>query len=174
MRHPFQIVLLGGVASILLVGTSVILFFNATFISIITLIAALLFTGMAVMGYISYRTQQDSKVIVLQVQKQKEAIEQLNTLLRANTGIQDTHNHIYTEEKHPGDFLLGGRYRINRVLGAGSFGCTYLAADTQRPGSPVCVVKELMAARGYTNFLEVARRIFNRQVEILEALGKHS
>jgi CHASE2 domain-containing sensor protein/tRNA A-37 threonylcarbamoyl transferase component Bud32 len=173
-RHPLPLTLMGGTAFSLLLGISVFSFFHAIWIPVIPPALAFLFTGISVIGYTSYRTQQDSQVIVIQVEKQQEAIEQLNTLLRANTGIQDTHNHFYVEAKQTGDFLLGGRYKINQVLGSGGFGCTYLAADTQRPGSPICVVKQLMPARRDPNFLQVARRLFNTEAEILEALGKHS
>ncbi|MBD2547661.1 MULTISPECIES: hypothetical protein [Planktothricoides] len=39
--------------------------------------------------------------------------------------------------------LLKGRYQILQPLGQGGFGQTYLAADTQRPNHPQCVVKHL-------------------------------
>lgn len=68
---------------------------------------------------------------------------------------------------------LAGRYEIQNVLGAGGFGLTYLAQDTQRPGTPTCVVKHLKPARRDEKFLGVARRLFETEAEILEKLGKH-
>lgn len=68
---------------------------------------------------------------------------------------------------------LSGRYDIQNVLGAGGFGLTYLAKDTQRPGTPTCVVKHLKPARRDEKFLGVARRLFETEAEILEKLGKH-
>lgn len=68
---------------------------------------------------------------------------------------------------------LSGRYDIQHVLGAGGFGLTYLAKDTQRPGTPTCVVKHLKPARRDEKFLGVARRLFETEAEILEKLGKH-
>lgn len=68
---------------------------------------------------------------------------------------------------------LSGRYEIQNVLGAGGFGLTYLAKDTQRPGTPTCVVKHLKPARRDDKFLGVARRLFETEAEILEKLGKH-
>lgn len=40
-------------------------------------------------------------------------------------------------------FLLQGRYQILQPLRQGGFCQTYLAADTQRPHHPHCVVKHL-------------------------------
>ncbi|WP_088240419.1 CHASE2 domain-containing protein [Calothrix rhizosoleniae] len=173
-QHPLRLAIVGGTVFICLLGICIVSFFQALWIPVIPPALAFFVTGIGVMTYTNYHTQQDSQIIVRQVETQKEAIEQLNTLLNANTGIQDTHNHFDTEEKKTGDFLLGGRYKINQVLGSGGFGCTYLAADTQRPGNPICVVKQLMPARRDTNFLQVARRLFNTEAEILEALGKHN
>jgi len=69
--------------------------------------------------------------------------------------------------------LLGGRYKIVRVLGAGGFSETYVAEDRQRPGSPLCVVKQLKLASNNPKHFQLARRLFQLEAETLEKLGTH-
>lgn len=179
LRHPVLLVVVGSTIIIGLVGVCFGLFLLSGWVPLIPPALALVFTGMSVMAYTTYQTQQQSQLIILQVEKQKEVIEQLDILLQETqvyTKIKDEHHHQnlnIVAPKTTGDFLLGGRYEISKILGSGGFGCTYLAHDTQRPGNPTCVVKQLMPARRDTKFLEVARRLFNTEAEILEALGKH-
>ncbi|MEG3986017.1 tetratricopeptide repeat protein [Microcoleus sp. S28C3] len=65
--------------------------------------------------------------------------------------------------------ILGGRYKIIRRLGGGGFGQAYLAVDTQLPGTPQCVVKQL---KPQTADLATARRLFDREATTLHKLGQ--
>ncbi|MFB2838418.1 CHASE2 domain-containing protein [Floridanema evergladense] len=69
--------------------------------------------------------------------------------------------------------IIGGRYEIIKILGSGGFGETYIAQDTQRPGNPLCVVKQLKPDIQNPKHLDLARRLFPREAEALERLGKH-
>jgi CHASE2 domain-containing sensor protein len=69
--------------------------------------------------------------------------------------------------------LLGGRYKIITVLGSGGFGQTFLAEDTQKVGHPQCVIKQFKPATQDSRFLEIARRLFHKEVEMLARLGQH-
>ncbi|MGI0486193.1 ABC transporter substrate-binding protein [Pantanalinema rosaneae CENA516] len=69
--------------------------------------------------------------------------------------------------------LIGRRYRVIGVLGAGGFGHTYVAEDTQRPGNPRCVLKHLTFVSNNPAVLQQVRRLFQVEAETLEQLGKH-
>lgn len=71
------------------------------------------------------------------------------------------------------DTLLDGRYKIIKTLSKGGFGQTYIAEDTRRPGNPQCVVKHLKPASQDTQFIQVSRRLFTKEAEILEKLGQY-
>lgn len=68
---------------------------------------------------------------------------------------------------------LVGRYEILRNLGGGGFGETYVACDTQLPGSPECVVKKLKPLANDVETLQTARRLFDTEAQVLFKLGNH-
>ncbi len=70
--------------------------------------------------------------------------------------------------------ILGGRYKIVKVLGAGGFSETYIAEDIQLPGHPLCVVKQLKPATHKPEQLAVARRLFNAEAQTLQKLGTYN
>jgi len=69
---------------------------------------------------------------------------------------------------------IGGRYQIIRHLGGGGFSQTYLAADQHLPGKPLCVVKLLKPRVTDPESLQAARRLFDREAQVLYSLGSHS
>ncbi|MBG1240509.1 CHASE2 domain-containing protein [Nostoc sp. NZL] len=176
-QNPLHLLVAGGTTLLGLVLICVALFLQAGWVPLIPSALALVFSSICVIAYTSYQNQRQTQVIILQVEKQQEAIAQLNVLLEDKTAIPDSSIDflppIDSPETKSGDLLLSGRYKISQTLGAGGFGRTYLAQDTQRPGNPICVVKKLMPARQDTRFLQVARRLFNSEAEILQSLGRH-
>ncbi|BAY10346.1 serine/threonine-protein kinase [Calothrix sp. NIES-2098] len=68
---------------------------------------------------------------------------------------------------------LVGRYQIMSHLGGGGFGETFVACDTQLPGSPQCVVKKLKPQANDPVTLETARRLFDTEAQVLYKLGTH-
>ncbi|PLZ96846.1 serine/threonine protein kinase [Fischerella thermalis CCMEE 5268] len=69
---------------------------------------------------------------------------------------------------------LRGRYQIVQQLGlGGGFGATYIACDTDRPGNPKCLVKQLKPRTNDPNTLQIAQRFFKQEAEIQEELGNH-
>ncbi|AFY69163.1 serine/threonine protein kinase [Thalassoporum mexicanum PCC 7367] len=69
--------------------------------------------------------------------------------------------------------ILRGHYKILKPLGSGGFGKTFLAADTDLPGNPTCVVKMLKPMTGEPVVIKTAQRLFNKEAEILYKLGNH-
>lgn len=70
--------------------------------------------------------------------------------------------------------LLNERYQLIRVLGSGGFGQTFVAEDTQlNQDDRRCVVKQLKPLSQDSVFLDVARRLFFQEVEMLRKLGRH-
>lgn len=61
---------------------------------------------------------------------------------------------------------IGDRYQIQKVIGQGSFGRTYLAFDTQRFGDP-CVLKEFVPSSKAEYTISKARQLFEREAKVL-------
>ena len=68
---------------------------------------------------------------------------------------------------------LGTRYSIIRHLVGGGFAQTYLAEDKQLPGNHLCVVKQLKPQATDPETLQVARRLFDTEAQVLYKLGNH-
>lgn len=69
--------------------------------------------------------------------------------------------------------VLRNRYKILKKLGSGGFGDTFLAEDMDLPGNPRCVVKHLQTRNPNPEILQIAKRLFNQEAEVLYRLGKH-
>ncbi len=69
--------------------------------------------------------------------------------------------------------LIGGRYQVTRTLRETGFCDTFLAKDTQLPGHPFCVVKQLHPKSSEEFVLDTARRLFDSEAKVLYRLGNH-
>ncbi|MFQ4146565.1 serine/threonine protein kinase [Chlorogloeopsis sp. ULAP02] len=69
--------------------------------------------------------------------------------------------------------ILRNRYKVLTKLGTGGFSDTYLAEDMDLPNYPKCVVKHLVTRNSNPEILQIAKRLFNQEAEVLYRLGKH-
>ncbi|WP_035140242.1 bifunctional serine/threonine-protein kinase/formylglycine-generating enzyme family protein [Fischerella sp. PCC 9605] len=67
--------------------------------------------------------------------------------------------------------ILRNHYQITKLLGSGGFGETYLAEDLDLPNHPVCVVKHLQPKDPRPAVLQIARRLFESEAQVLYRLG---
>lgn len=65
---------------------------------------------------------------------------------------------------------LKDRYKIVQVLSTGAFGQTYIAEDVVASEQRKCVVKHRKVVGDYPSLLKTGRRLFHKEVEILEKL----
>lgn len=69
--------------------------------------------------------------------------------------------------------ILAGRYIPSRLLGKGGFGAAFLAVDRYTPTIRKCVVKQFQPSGQLDNEdLDTAQKLFEREAEALENLGK--
>jgi hypothetical protein len=175
-RHPLMFLLLEGFIFVGVVVITAGFYLQAIWIPLFAPALGLVFSGLAVMGYTTYQTQKQNQTIVLKVEQQEDAITQLGLLLEQTTELPSNFDDFKFAEISifkTDELLLAGGFKISKSLASGGFSCTYLAEDTKRKGNPICVVKELMPTRRDPKLLQVARRLFNTEAEILAVLGKH-
>ncbi|MEH1856685.1 MAG: serine/threonine-protein kinase [Nostoc sp.] len=66
---------------------------------------------------------------------------------------------------------LRNRFEIIKQLGSGGSGDTYLAIDLDLPGQPHCVVKHFDPKDSNPVVLPIAKKLFDREAEVLYQLG---
>jgi CHASE2 domain-containing sensor protein/predicted Ser/Thr protein kinase len=172
VQHPLRLVLAGGASLAILLGSSFFIFTLSGWVPLAPPALGIIAAGGSVVVYSAYRNKQQGDEIASKIQEQEKTISLLQSLLREGGATTFEDNHLLNTMPQSGE-LLNNRYRVTRVLGAGGFSYTYLAEDTKRPGFPKCVVKHLQPAQSDPRFLEVARRLFKTEAEILEILGQH-
>jgi eukaryotic-like serine/threonine-protein kinase len=72
----------------------------------------------------------------------------------------------------PPGTILRNHYQIIKYLAGGGFGDTYLAKDLDLPGKPHCVVKHLKPKDNRPVVLQLARKLFDIEAQVLYNLGK--
>ncbi|WP_292698924.1 MULTISPECIES: serine/threonine-protein kinase [unclassified Nostoc] len=87
-----------------------------------------------------------------------------NTYLLAGAG-RNRHQHSLTRK------TLRNRFEIIKHLGSGGSGDTYLAVDLDLPGQPYCVVKHFQPKDSNPAVLPIAKKLFDREAEVLYQLG---
>ena len=192
LRHPLHLLLGEAGSFLVLLGGSWLIILQMGWLPIVAPILGLIAGSGLTIAYIAHRERQEREAIAALVAEQNANIQALQALLRQDqskitsqkTGITTTEvppemagktdlTEATSEPPSLVTLLLHERYKINQVIGAGGFGCTYLAEDTQKSHSNQCVVKLLQPGRQDVNFLAVASRLFQTEVKILKKLGNH-
>ncbi|MCF4968605.1 serine/threonine-protein kinase [Nostoc sp. CMAA1605] len=130
---------------------------------------AMVFSGTSYLGaeFAKEKIRTHQLVAIFQKYKTSPVVQEI---ISQQNDLQDL---IQQRDLELAGKILGGRYQIIKVLGAGGFSETYIAEDIQRPGNPQCVVKQLKPAKTETKAVELARRLFASEAQTLEKLGKY-
>lgn len=69
--------------------------------------------------------------------------------------------------------IVGGHYEVTARLGGGGFGETYLSQDLHLPDRPIRVIKRLSPHIQEASVLQLSRRLFETEAQVLYRLGTH-
>ncbi|MDZ7960756.1 MAG: CHASE2 domain-containing serine/threonine-protein kinase [Aulosira sp. DedQUE10] len=178
IHHPLGLGLAETTSIVVLFGSNFLIFTQAGWFPVVSPALGLVFAGGSVLAYTAYQSKQEQAAIIQRVQEQKELIAKLQAFVSQSSdattvagGVTHTFSPITPELQT--NTILNKRYKIASNLGSGGFSYTYLAEDTQRPGYPQCVVKQLRPASQDTEYLDILRRLFKTEAKILEIVGNH-
>ncbi|MBD0265340.1 MAG: CHASE2 domain-containing protein [Tolypothrix sp. Co-bin9] len=172
IQHPLRLLLFSTGALVILLFGGFVIFTYAGWIPLASPALGFIIATVGVLGYTSFQNKQEKEKIALQIKEQNENISLLQALLREGGNSTTQIPTGFYDGSQP-QKLLNKRYKVTELLGSGGFSYTYLAEDTHRPGNPMCVVKHLQPARTDEVFLDIARRLFKTESEILDLLGHH-
>jgi CHASE2 domain-containing sensor protein/tRNA A-37 threonylcarbamoyl transferase component Bud32 len=171
-QNPLRLLVFTSTAVIAVFASSYIIFVQQGWVPVASPLLGFLFAEAGVITYTAFYQKREKDKIASQIEEQKETISLLQKLIREG-GSYATEMPTGLDDKLHTDRILNKRYKIKSRLGSGGFSYTYLAEDIHRPGKPVCVVKHLQPARNDEVFLQVARRLFKTEAEILDLVGEH-
>jgi CHASE2 domain-containing sensor protein/predicted Ser/Thr protein kinase len=175
VRHPAKLAGTVTAATALPIGAFGGAFVNSLWLPVISPVVALWGAAFATGAWQTYQTNQNQQRMLQLTKNQEQTIDALKQLLSQ----QPTTGFSSTPTVSPSSFaasdlpLLSNRYQTVGVLGAGGFATTYKAKDMNRPSHPQCAIKHLTPARRDPAFVDVSRRLFTTEAEILEKLGSH-
>lgn len=165
LRHPWQQIAGTGAGAVLWAGVGYILFTSAQLIVPVAVpLGAIATSGVAYLIVGSLQRRSTDPVDKATPSEQETELDQSSQSRQIDGQPSNLDRGT----------LLAGRYEIVQAIGAGGFGQTYKARDTQRPGYPFCVVKQLRPVRKNNDpkHLKYAQASFKREAQVLEALGK--
>ncbi len=194
-RHPLRLALAEGAALGALLGICWFAFLQAGWFPVVAPTLALLGSSTTAVVYSAYQSNRERQEMARLVEQQNQDLEMLQALFRRGESVHEattvawSHTNeetslppdveaetvIATEEQtwKKGFTKLGERYEITDSLASGGFASTYLAKDTLATDTLICVVKRLQTAGHNEQFIQIARRLFHTEVEILGRLGHH-
>lgn len=119
------------------------------------------------LGQIDFENSQQQRELLLS----GIIVKARNQLIPANPIYQ----YIFTTEwlDMQTEIIIGGRYKVEKQIGRGGFGTTYLAKDLHMPNEVYCVLKKLAPQDRNPKVLEIAGRLFKQEAETLQKLGNH-
>jgi CHASE2 domain-containing sensor protein/predicted Ser/Thr protein kinase len=176
VRHPAKLAAAVTGAGAATVGTFALGFANALWMPVVSPVLGLMGTALATSAWRAYQTNQEQQRMLQLTKNQEQTIKALQEFLKQQppTGFGQTASGKTTRPFAPEDRpILGERYQTTGILGSGGFATTYVAEDMNRPSRPRCAIKHLAPARRDPAFVDVSRRLFNTEAEILDRLGSH-
>ena len=169
IRHPLGLGLAEVTSMAVLFGANFVIFTQAGWFPVISPALGLVLTAVGVLALSAYNSEEEIKKIQKLAKDRENLIDQLQHI--NHTKVINPPNPI--GQKLGVNTVIKNRYKIISSLGGGGCSNTYLAQDIQRPGNPQCVVKQMCPASQETEYLDVLRRLFNNEADILETLGKN-